>query len=103
MTNGRTRRTLFASCPGCDNDIYFDRLPELGTFVTCPECGDLVEVVDLSPLTLDWSADFDDEDWPDYEDDFGDFDDADDADDADDFRDDYADDFAADFDEGFAD
>ena len=93
MTNGR-RRTIFTSCPGCDNNIHFDRLPELGTFVTCPECGDLVEVVNLSPLTLDWLADFDAEDWQDYEDDFGD---------SEDFRDSYAADSASDFDEGFAD
>jgi lysine biosynthesis protein LysW len=65
----RTKRTIFAPCPGCHKDIFVDHTPILGEFVTCPECGDLVEVVNLSPLTLDWSTDVGDEEWPDYWDD----------------------------------
>ncbi len=87
-------RTVSAPCPGCHNDIILDRMPKLGSFVTCPTCGDLVEVISLSPLTLDWSLDIDDDVWPEYEDNFGD---------SEDFRDDYADDYASDFDEEFTD
>jgi lysine biosynthesis protein LysW len=70
-----TRKSIIAICPGCRNEIFFYRAPRLGEFVTCPECGDLVEVVNLSPLTLDWSPDIDDDDdwqdnWDDYDDDF---------------------------------
>ena len=62
--------TVTAQCPGCKNEIYFYRTPKLGEFVTCPECEDLVEVVKIDPLTLDWSADIEDEEWPDYWDDY---------------------------------
>lgn len=73
-------KTVYAPCPGCQTDIYIDHYPKLGEFVTCPECGDLVEVVSLSPLILDWSPDLDDEDWDEYWDDDEDFDDEDDFD-----------------------
>ena len=78
-------RRIIAQCPGCSNEIHFNHHPKLGEFVTCPECGDLVEVVSLSPLTLDWSADIDDDDWVDE---WDDFDDDDYDDDDDDFYDD---------------
>ena len=57
--------TITAQCPKCKNEIYFYRTPKLGEFVTCSHCGDMIEVVNLSPLTLDWSADIEDEGWPD--------------------------------------
>jgi lysine biosynthesis protein LysW len=64
----QTNYTISAACPGCKNNIMFQQVPKLGEFVSCPECGDMVEVVNLSPLTLDWSADIDDEEWPDWDD-----------------------------------
>ena len=79
-------RRILAQCPGCNNDIAFYKVPKLGEFVTCSECGDLVEVVNLSPLTLDWSADIDDEDWLEDMDDYDALDD-DDYEDWDDFED----------------
>jgi lysine biosynthesis protein LysW len=81
-------RRILAQCPGCNNDIAFYKVPKLGEFVTCSECGDLVEVVNLSPLTLDWSADIDDEDWLEDLDDMDnseEFDDYEDWDDSEDF------------------
>jgi lysine biosynthesis protein LysW len=65
-----TRKSIIAVCPGCRNEISFYRTPKLGEFITCPECGDLVEVVNLTPLTLDWSPDIDDDDWQDNWDDY---------------------------------
>ena len=59
----KTKHTICAPCPGCDNDVYLDGMPELGWIVTCPECGDLLEVVNLIPLTLAWTADVNDERW----------------------------------------
>ncbi len=79
-------RRILAQCPGCNNEIAFYKVPKLGEFVTCSECGDLVEVVNLSPLTLDWSADIDDEDWLEDTDDYDALDD-DDYEDWDDFED----------------
>ena len=64
----QTNYTIIAKCPGCHTEIFFYRDPKLGEFVTCPQCGDMVEVVNLSPLTVDWSADIEDEDWSDWDD-----------------------------------
>lgn len=58
-----------ARCPGCGARIFFYAKPKLGEFISCKECGDLVEVISLAPLTLDWSADIDEEDWSDSGDD----------------------------------
>lgn len=69
----QTKREISAVCPGCDNEIFFYKTPKLGEFVTCPECGDMTEVVSLEPLRLDWSSDWDDDQWEDeWEDDFDD-------------------------------
>jgi lysine biosynthesis protein LysW len=80
-------RRILAQCPGCDNEIVFHKYPKLGEFVTCSKCGDLVEVVSLSPLTLDWSADIDDEDWLEDLDDMDDYEASDDYEDWDDYED----------------
>jgi lysine biosynthesis protein LysW len=53
--------------------------PKLGEKITCPECGEVLEVVELNPVELDWAFD-DDEYYDDYDDD----DDDDDYDDDDD-------------------
>jgi len=63
------KTTSAALCPGCDTKIYFHRPPKLGDFVSCTECGDMVEVINLAPLTLDWSIDDDDDVWLDDDDD----------------------------------
>lgn len=77
-----------ASCPGCGARIRFQQV-ELGEFVVCEECGDELEVVNLSPIKLDWAYaepydddddDWDDDDWDDYDDDDDDYDDYDDDD-----------------------
>ncbi len=65
----QTKRSIIARCPGCKSEIFFYRTPKLGEFVTCPECADLVEVVSLDPLILDWSEDDGEDEWPDYWDD----------------------------------
>ncbi len=67
----QTEQTIAAKCPGCSSPIFFYETPKLGEFVSCPMCSDLVEVVALSPLSLDWSADIDDEEWQEYGDDEG--------------------------------
>lgn len=74
-------KTIVAICPECDTKIRFDVLPHLGEFVNCPECDTMLEVVQRSPLKLDWAFEdpFDDEDeYDDYDDDDEWFDDEDD-------------------------
>ena len=60
------------TCPGCGAKIRFHNRISLGEFVTCEECGDELEVVNVKPLKLDWAyADpLDDDDYDYSEDDF---------------------------------
>lgn len=48
-------------CPECDSRIKL-RSPRPGQKVTCHACGTALEVIELSPLELDWafSDDYDD-------------------------------------------
>ncbi len=48
-------RTITGYCPSCDTQIRFKRRPHRGQLVTCPECEDLLEVFQESPLKLDWA------------------------------------------------
>jgi lysine biosynthesis protein LysW len=62
-----------ALCPSCDENIRFSRVPKLGQKVTCPECGERLEVVYLDPIELDYEddSDFEDDlDWDDEPDEF---------------------------------
>jgi lysine biosynthesis protein LysW len=63
--------TSVARCPECATNIRFDKHPALHDLMTCPECGTELEVINLSPLKLDWAYDDEDDDWIDA-DDFGD-------------------------------
>lgn len=55
---------IAAYCPGCDTQIRFKRQPHRGQLITCPECEDMLEVVQTSPITLEWAFE-DDELWKD--------------------------------------
>lgn len=81
---------LTTLCPDCLTTIRFMAAPELGQLVICPECAEEFEVVNLSPLKIEWTySDPDDFDDDDYDDDDYDFDDDDyDYDDDDDDEDD---------------
>ncbi len=48
-------KVLIGTCPGCNTKIRFYDHVELGEFVSCEECGDELEVVQLYPLKLDWA------------------------------------------------
>lgn len=83
-------------CPSCDTRIRFRNNLFTGQMVTCPDCGDVLEVVRLNPIKLDWAfeepfevddLEEDDEfdlDDDDAEDDYGELDDDRDSDDYDD-------------------
>jgi lysine biosynthesis protein LysW len=70
-------------CPSCDTKIRFRNNLYLGQLVTCQECGDVLEVVRLNPVKLDWAFEepFEDDDYDEFEfednDDYGDFDEED--------------------------
>ncbi|MCA9949865.1 MAG: hypothetical protein KDE48_09475 [Anaerolineales bacterium] len=53
---------IAAYCPGCDTQIRFKRQPHRGQLITCPECEDMLEVVQTSPIVLEWAFE-DDEMW----------------------------------------
>lgn len=80
-------------CPDCDARITL-KSPQLGQQVICRACGTELEVVDLSPLELDWALDepyddddefeyVDDEEYYDYDDDDIEYEEEDDYDDDD--------------------
>lgn len=49
-------------CPECESSIPLGEDPFVGKQVTCAKCGSFLEVVDLSPVQLDWAYFNDDED-----------------------------------------
>lgn len=51
-----SNKPLTARCPECDSRIYFDRRPDAGEVIACPECDTLLEVISVSPLRLDWAS-----------------------------------------------
>jgi lysine biosynthesis protein LysW len=71
-----------ALCPDCEEGINFGSRVRIGQRVSCPHCGADLEVVEVSPLELDWA--YEDVDWEDQDDDVDDDWDNDDDDDDDD-------------------
>jgi lysine biosynthesis protein LysW len=47
--------SLMARCLECDSRIYFERKPDLGQIIVCPECETSLEVVRASPIRFDWA------------------------------------------------
>ncbi len=71
-----------AFCPSCEEAVTFKGLPKLGLKVQCSHCDADLEVVELSPVELDWAyydddddEEWDDEDWDDEDDDDEEWDD----------------------------
>jgi lysine biosynthesis protein LysW len=59
-------------CLSCDGEIYATN-PRLGATITCPECGEELEVISTDPFDVDYppEGDLDDEDWDDEDDEEG--------------------------------
>jgi lysine biosynthesis protein LysW len=55
MSVNPSPKAASAICPGCGTKIRLSQQIELGQFLICAECGDELEVVQLSPLKLDWA------------------------------------------------
>jgi lysine biosynthesis protein LysW len=45
---------ITASCPECDNDIFFEETPEIGQVLICVNCQAVLEVTWLFPISLDF-------------------------------------------------
>lgn len=75
-------KTLTARCPECDSRIYFERRPDAGEILPCPECETLLEVISATPLRLDWASEEPEELLSNWNEDafFNDYDDDDDED-----------------------
>ena len=59
-----------AECPSCGENVKVADNAKLGHMVTCNACGDLLEVVWLQPVELDWPvSDYDEDDYDDDDDD----------------------------------
>lgn len=82
-------RTEISICPGCGARIRFQNKVQVGEFVICDECGDELEVVNDSPIKLDWAYEdaLDDDSDYDYDEDFNDEEYDDDDDEYDDWDD----------------
>lgn len=51
-----------AICPGCEAEIEVDEFDvDKGDQLTCPECGETLEVTNLSPIDLELVTDDEDE------------------------------------------
>lgn len=49
--------SLMARCLECDSRIYFERRPEVGEIIVCPECETSLEVIRSSPIRFGWPDD----------------------------------------------
>jgi lysine biosynthesis protein LysW len=56
-----------AFCPDCEESISLGPRPKVGQRISCPHCNAELEVIDTSPLELDWAYDGPEEDWDDEE------------------------------------
>jgi len=59
---GEQITTHVAACPGCDGPVTFTRRPIAGEVCRCATCSAEVEVVVVSPLTLELAPEVR-EDW----------------------------------------
>jgi alpha-aminoadipate/glutamate carrier protein LysW len=71
-----------AFCPDCEEPVRV-ATPKLGQRVACQSCGAELEIVEVSPLELDWAYDETADDWEEEEEE-----EADDWDDEEDLDDD---------------
>ncbi|HRN67957.1 MAG TPA: hypothetical protein PK205_15420 [Promineifilum sp.] len=49
--------SLMARCLECDSRIYFERKPDPGEIIVCPECETSLEVIRSSPIKFGWPDD----------------------------------------------
>ncbi len=49
--------SLMARCLECDSRIYFERRPDVGEIIVCPECETSLEVSRANPIRFAWPDD----------------------------------------------
>lgn len=56
-------------CPACGNPLELGNAVKQGDHVQCPECGELLEVISVKPLELDYAIEGEgwDEEWEEEE------------------------------------
>jgi lysine biosynthesis protein LysW len=54
-------------CPNCEDSLNFSNVPRIGQKITCPHCGEILEVLGLEPIKLDLVYEESDDDYEDYE------------------------------------
>jgi lysine biosynthesis protein LysW len=69
--NPQTKQPLIAECPSCDTKIRFLQSPKLGENIACSECGEVLQIISLAPLELDWADDDDYEEYVDEDEEWG--------------------------------
>ena len=47
------------TCLECETNIDIDENAEIGDKIVCPQCKTLLEIIDLSPVILDYTVDED--------------------------------------------
>lgn len=81
MTTQPVEKSLTAPCPACGAKVYFKTKPQLEQIYICNSCDATLEVVENSPIVLEWVFNEDEYEYDeDYEEDFA-FDDDEDWDD----------------------
>jgi alpha-aminoadipate carrier protein LysW len=58
---------LTGICPDCDGEVRVSSDVEIGDYVSCPECGVELEILETDPLELDIVQEEDEEDYYDEE------------------------------------
>ena len=62
-----------SECPYCEERVNVSGTPRLGQKITCPHCGENLEVVNLHPLELDYQDEDEYEEYGDWEEDDDEF------------------------------
>jgi len=54
------KEAAVGTCLDCDTNIDLDENAEIGDVIICPQCKCRMEIIDLSPVILDYAVDEDD-------------------------------------------
>ena len=49
------------TCPDCEENFEIEETAEIGHVIACPKCKARLEILDLSPVVLDYAIEGDDE------------------------------------------
>ena len=50
------------TCPDCEENFELEDTAEIGQVITCPKCKASLEILDLSPVVLDYAVEAEAED-----------------------------------------